>query len=224
MKVLIVEDEIKLLQNILSYLEEENYVCEGTGEFEDAMEKIYLYDYDCYVVDIMLGEENGLDLIKFLKEEKKEGGIIIISAKDSIEDKLIGLNLGSDDYLTKPFHLSELNARIKAVLRRNVNKGQNVLEFNEIKVNLDSEQVFVKEKKIDLTVKEFQLLFYFLINRNKVLRKQSIVEHLWKDDHDFSSYDFLYTHLTNLRKKLSDASCKDYINTIYGIGYRFIDE
>lgn len=224
MKVLIVEDEQKLLHNILTYLSNENFVCDGASNFSEAHDKICSNDYDCYVVDIMLGKENGLCLIDILKKLEKEGGIIIISAKDSLDDKLLGLDIGADDYLTKPFHLSELNARIKAILRRRQNKGFKKIVFNEITIDLDSHDVLISNIKTELTTKEYQLLKYFIINKSKIIRKQSIVEHLWPDEYDFTSYDFIYTHLTNLRKKLTQAKCRDYIKTIYGLGYKFSDE
>ncbi|MBN2820659.1 MAG: response regulator transcription factor [Bacteroidales bacterium] len=221
MKVLVIEDEQLLLQNILSYLAKENYICDSADNFNSAFEKIAFNDYDCYVVDIMLGDYNGLTLIENLKKANKEGGVIIISAKNSLDDRLNGLNIGADDYLTKPFHLSELNARIKAILRRRQNKGFKNLVFNEILIDLDSQDTFVNDVKLELTTKEFQLLKYFVINKNRVIKKQSIVDHLWSDEYNFSSYDFIYTHLTNLRKKLSNSGCKDYIRTIYGLGYKF---
>lgn len=224
MKVLVVEDEKQLLENVLSYLKNENYICHTAQTFDEAAEKILINDYDCYVIDIMLGEFNGLDLIEALKLANKEGGVIIISAKNSLNDKLTGLNIGADDYLTKPFHLSELNARIKAILRRRQNRGFKSLIFNEITISLDSIDVSVGGIDIELTTKEYQLLKYLVINRNKVVKKQSIVEHLWPDEFDFSSYDFIYTHLTNLRRKLTKAGCHDYIKTIYGLGYKFCDE
>ncbi|WP_303922447.1 response regulator transcription factor [Draconibacterium sediminis] len=221
MKVLIVEDEKGLLKNILAYLSGENYVCEATDNYDAALEKIYINEYDCFVIDIMLGANDGLKLIEEIKKRDNDGGVIIISAKNSLEDVLKGLNLGADDYLTKPFHLSELNARIKAILRRRVNKGYNTIQFKEIAIELNSEQVLVNEKPLNLTTKEYQLLLYLITNKGKVLSKQSIVDHLWPDEHDFYTYDFIYTHLANIRKKLSEAGCKNYVKTVYGIGYKF---
>lgn len=224
MKVLIIEDEKELRKNILSYLSNEHYMCESASDFGTAREKIYLNSYDCIIVDIMLPDGSGLDLLEKIKEKDKSTGIIIISAKNSLDDRLFGLEKGSDDYLTKPFHLSELNARIKAILRRRQVSGQNIIEANEIKIDLDKEEVFVYSQKVELTTKEFQLLYFFLLNKNRAIRKQSIVERLWPDEYDFNSYDFIYTHLTNLRKKLSIFGARDYIKTVYGIGYKFIDE
>ncbi|MDA3952990.1 MAG: response regulator transcription factor [Bacteroidales bacterium] len=224
MKVLIIEDEKELLSNILKYLGNENYICETASDYATADEKIFLNDYDCIIVDIMLPDGSGLDLLEQIKEKDKNTGIIIISAKNSLDDKLYGLEKGSDDYLTKPFHLSELNARIKAILRRRQTNGQNTIEVNEIKLNIDLEEVYVNGEKVDLTLKEYQMLYFFVLNKDKVIRKQSIVERLWPDEYDFNSYDFIYVHLTNLRKKLSAKGCKDYIKTVYGIGYKFLVE
>lgn len=224
MKVLIIEDEKELLSNILKYLSSENYICESASDYTTADEKIFVNEYDCIIVDIMLPDGSGLNLLEKIKEKDKNTGIIIISAKNSLDDKLYGLEKGSDDYLTKPFHLSELNARIKAILRRRQASGLNLIEVNEIIINMDSEEVFVNNKKVDLTLKEYQLLYFFVLNKNKVIRKQSIVERLWPDEYDFNSYDFIYVHLTNLRKKLTAQGCKDYIKTVYGIGYKFIIE
>lgn len=215
-----------------TYLESEGYVCETAGDYHKASEKIHLYNYDCVVVDITIPHGSGLQVIDELKKKKSEAGIIIVSAKNSVDDKILGLELGSDDYLTKPFHLSELNARIKALVRRKNFDASNELSLNEIKIDLTSRRVFVNpdgigtdEKEITLTTKEYELLLYFIANKNKVLTKNSIAEHLWGDDMDQSdSFDFIYTHIKNLRKKLLDKGCTDYIRTIYGIGYNFSTE
>lgn len=222
MKILIVEDEKELAGSMKNYLESEGYLCEVAADYEKASEKTELYNYDCVIVDITLPKGSGLDIIKELKEKRSEAGIIIVSAKNSVDDKIKGLELGSDDYLTKPFHLSELNARVKALIRRKNFDGTNEMKLNEIKIDLNSHAVFVKEEEIVLTQKEYDLLLYFISNKNKVVTKNSIAEHLWGDDSDQSdSYDFIYTHIKNLRKKLLDKGCEDYITTIYGIGYNF---
>ena len=222
MKILIVEDEKELAGSMKNYLESEGYLCEVAADYEKASEKAELYNYDCVIVDITLPKGSGLDIIKELKEKRSEAGIIIVSAKNSVDDKIKGLELGSDDYLTKPFHLSELNARVKALIRRKNFDGTNEMKLNEIKIHLTSHIVFVNEEEIVLTQKEYDLLLYFISNKNKVVTKNSIAEHLWGDDSDQSdSYDFIYTHIKNLRKKLLDKGCEDYITTIYGIGYNF---
>lgn len=222
MKVLLIEDEKELLDSMKTYLESEGYRCETANDYQKASEKIHSYDYDCVVVDITLPKGNGLQIIKELKERKSEAGIIIVSAKNSLDDKLKGLELGSDDYLTKPYHLSELNARIKAIVRRKNFDGKNELLMNEIKIDLLSRAVFVNEQTITLTTKEYDLLLFFIANKNKVITKNAIAEHLWGDDMDQNdSFDFIYTHIKNLRKKMLEKDAVDYIKTIYGIGYNF---
>lgn len=224
MKVLIIEDEPALQQSIQKYLEHQGYVCETVGDFVAGMEKVYAFNYDCVVVDIGLPFGSGLDIVKKLKEIESRSGIIIISARNALEDKLKGLELGSDDYLTKPFHLSELNARINAIIRRRNFGGSKIIQFQEIKLDPEAQRVTVNNKAVELTDKEYQLLEYFIANQRRVLTKAAIAEHIWGDEYDqVSNYDFIYTHIKNLRKKLIDAGCEDYIKTVYGTGYRFTD-
>ncbi len=222
MKILLIEDEKELAGSIIAYVQKENYICEAVMTYEDAKEKINLYQYDCIVVDITLPDGSGLEVIRELKKNKSDTGIIIISAKNSLEDKLTGLDIGADDYLTKPFHLSELNARIKSIIRRRNFSGASEISFNEIRVLPDQQEVFVNDIPVILTKKEFELLIYFLSNKERVLTKESIAEHLWGDEMDLAdSFDFIYTHIKNLRKKITEAGGKDYIQTVYGMGYKF---
>ncbi|MCE1188258.1 MAG: response regulator transcription factor [Ignavibacteria bacterium] len=222
MKVLVIEDETALLQDIKDYLESGSLVVETASDFRQAMLKISDYEYDCIVVDINLPHGSGFDIIKELKAQKSKAGIIIISARNSLDDKLTGLNTGSDDYLVKPFHLSELNARINSILRRRFFDGNNTLVFNEINIDLTAQTVKINSISLILTRKEFDLLVYFITNKNKVLSQAAIVEHLWQDEIELvDSYTFLYTHIRNLRKKLQDAGCKNYLKSIYGIGYKW---
>ena len=222
MKILLIEDELALSQAIEDYLRQEKYICEVVQTFTAAQEKINLYQYDCIVVDINLPDGTGLNIIRELKQIGSETGIIIISAKNSLTDKISGLETGADDYLTKPFHLSELNARIKSIIRRRSFSGQREIRFNEIEILPEMMEVKVNDEVIILTRKEYDLLIYFLSNKDRVLTRESIAEHLWGDDMDLAdSYDFLYTHIKNLRKKLIDKGCDDYIKTVYGIGYKF---
>ena len=224
MKILIVEDEVALRESIQKYLEHQGYVIEVVGDFTKGMEKISQYKYDCVVVDIGLPLGSGLNIVKELKEIESGTGIIIISAKNSLDDKLKGLELGSDDYLTKPFHLSELNARINAILRRRNFGGSKIIEFNEIKIDPEAQQVSVENKLVDLTEKEYHLIEYFVANKRRVLTKAAIAEHIWGDEYEtVTNYDFIYSHIKNLRKKLMDAGSEDYIKTVYGSGYRFTD-
>ncbi|MFY0255114.1 response regulator transcription factor [Chitinophaga sp. 30R24] len=222
MKVLIIEDEPALRSSIQDYLEQQGYICEVATDFKQAIYKVNEFDYDCIVADIGLPLGNGLDIVKELKLLESAAGIIIISAKDSLQDKLKGLELGADDYLTKPFHLSELNARINAILRRKNFDGNTVIHFNEISIKPHSKIVLVHQRSITLTGKEYQLLLYFIANQHRVVTKSALAGHLWGDEYDQAgSYDFIYTHIKNLRKKILEAGGEDYIKTVYGTGYRF---
>jgi len=222
MKLLLIEDEKELRQSIISYLSHEGYVCEVARNFSEGQEKINTYEYDCFIIDLMMPGGNGLDLIQEIKNKNIKGGIIIISAKNTLEDRIKGLDLGSDDYLTKPFHLSELNARLKSIVRRRQFDGNKDIIFNEIRLIPENHEVFVNDTRVTLTGKEFELLLFFISNKGRVLPKDSIAEHIWGDHMDQSnSFDFIYTHIKNMRRKLVDAGCKDYLNTVYGIGYKF---
>ncbi len=222
MKLLLIEDEKALADPIVNYLKQEGYICETAATFNAGSEKIALYQYDCILVDISLPGGNGLDLVNALKKAKTKSGIIIISAKNSVDDKIKGLDIGADDYLAKPFNLAELNSRIKSVLRRRNFEGDKEIVFNEIGIKPDDQVASVKNATLTLTKKEYDLLLFFIMNKNRVLTKETIAEHLWGDDMDSSdSYDFIYTHIKNLRKKLMDKGSADYIKTVYGMGYKF---
>jgi len=225
MKILVVEDEIEMQKSITQYLELEKNIVEVANDFNSAYEKIQVYEYDCVLLDITLPNGSGLDLIKTIKNSRPKTGIIIISAKNSFDDKIDGLNLGADDYLPKPFHLPELNARIKALIRRNNFDGVDVIVINEITLYPDERKVLINNNPINLTSKEFDLLVYFIANKNRVIQKNALVEHLWGDSADqFDNFDFIYNHVKNLRKKLLAVHCNDYIQSIYGIGYTFKTE
>lgn len=222
MKILLIEDEPELQKSIQQYLEMEGNVIELASDFRKALDKITIYDYDCILVDITLPYGSGLDLIKEIKFKKSKAGIIIISAKNSLDDKIYGLDLGADDYLPKPFHLSELNSRIKALFRRKNFDGNMEIVINEIKIFPDERLVLVHEKELILTTKEYDLLLYFIANKNRVVSKGALAEHLWGDNSDrLDNFDFIYNHVKNLRKKLLEKKCEDYLRTIYGIGYNF---
>ena len=222
MKILLIEDEQDLRRSIKQYLHQEGYVVESADDFVKANEKVSEYQYDCVLVDITLPKGNGLDIIKQLKKNNSKAGIIIISAKNSSDDKIVGLDLGADDYLAKPFNLAELNSRIKALIRRRNFDGSQTIVVNEISISPEERTVKVNNEAVNLTAKEYDLLMFFISNKNRVVSKNSIAEHLWGDDSDqMDSHDFIYVHLRNLRKKLAEKGCQDYVQTIYGIGYNF---
>ncbi len=224
MKILIVEDEKSLRESIRQYLDYQGYICETAETFRDAKEKILQFAYDCIIVDIGLPGGSGLGLVSTLKHLESKSGIIIISARNALDDRIKGLELGSDDYLTKPFHLSELNARVGAILRRRNFGGSRVIRFQEMALDTEARQVSVSDKAVDLTDKEYLLLEYLIANQRRVLTKQAIAEHIWGDEYaQAGEYDFIYTHIKNLRKKLMDAGSGDYIKTVHGTGYRLTD-
>ncbi len=224
MKVLIVEDEPALNKSMVEYLGSQHYLCESVRNYRAALDKIELYQYDCIVLDIMLPDGSGLELLKELKASNKMDGVIIISARNELDDKINGLRLGADDYLTKPFHLSELSMRIAAIIRRKSQQGNNLLQFGEISIDTLGRSVMVNNECIVLTRKEYELLVYFIVNKNRVLSKNAIAEHLWGDDMDMAdNYDFIYAHIKNLRKKLLQAGAGDYLQSVYGMGYKFAD-
>lgn len=222
MKLLIIEDEKELLDSIVRYFQGAKYICEVASTYRAALEKVDVYDYDCILLDINLPDGTGLEILRELKANNKMDGVLIISARNSIDDKITGLNLGADDYLTKPFHLPELAARVASIIRRKSFAGSSLIRLNEITIDTQAKSALVNNKPVDLTPKEFNLLLYFISNRGKVISKNAIAEHLWGDDMDIAdNFDFLYSHIKNLRKKLSDAGCTDYIQSVYSMGYKF---
>ena len=224
MKILIIEDEIELLIAICNYLTKENYICELAENFSKAHFKLSINEYDIILLDITLPDGNGLELLTTIKKHNTKSGVIILSARNSIDDKINGLDQGADDYLTKPFQLSELNSRIKALLRRRNYSGSDMVIFKEITIDTNSKRITINDQQIALTRKEYDILLYLVINQNRVLTKEAIAEHLWDDNIDLAdTYDFIYTHLNNIRKKIKGAGGTDYIKTLYGMGYKFTD-
>lgn len=222
MKILIIEDEENLRNNIATYLIQENYSCEVADDYQSAISKISGFDYDCILLDITLPDGNGLEILKTLKKENKTEGVIIISAKNSLDDKIEGLNLGADDYLPKPFHLPELSARIAAIIRRNHFNGNSKILLDNLIIDTVGKTVFVDDKLVDLTKMQYDLLLYFIVNKNRVLSKMAIAEHLSGDQAEYlDNYDVIYAHIKNLKKKISQFGGKDYIKSIYGMGYKF---
>ncbi|MGN6803577.1 MAG: response regulator transcription factor [Ginsengibacter sp.] len=223
MRILIIEDEKALSESIADYLAVHEYDCETVGDYHSAVQKLDYNSYDCILLDITLPGGDGLKILQQLKEDNKTEGVLIISAKNSLDDKIKGLNLGADDYLSKPFHLSELNARIAAIIRRKNFDGHNKIQFQNLEIDTGSKSVMVEKSPVDLTKKEYQLLLYFISNKKRVISKEAIAEHLWGSEMG-GNYDFIYTHIKNLRKKLMDAGEADYIKSVYGMGYKFTDQ
>lgn len=222
MKVLLIEDNLELASSISEFLAREGYICEVSYNIRDAQDKLISFQYDCVLLDIMLPDGNGLQILSFMRQERIQSSILILSAKNSLDDKVAGLEEGADDYLTKPFHLPELHARLRAIYRRKKLNGSNMITFNEISLNIDTLEAHVNGILLDMTRKEFDLLLYFIVNKNRVLSRQSIAAHLWGDYTDnLANFDFVYQHVKNIRKKISAAKGTDYIGTVYGLGYKF---
>lgn len=225
MKILIVEDEIEIAQSIIGYFKPNGVQCETAANYKDAINKIGMYDYDCILLDLTLPDGDGFTILKELKRNNKTEGVIIISAKENLETRIEGFNLGADDYLTKPFHLSELLVRMQALIRRKNFKGNNVVTFNEISIDIFAKTVSINDSLVDLTKKETDLLLFLIGNENKVLSKGAIAEHLSGDMADMlDNHDFVYAHIKNLKKKLTKAGSDDYIKTAYGLGYKWQNE
>jgi len=224
MKVLIIEDETELCDSIISFLKGEGHVCEAAGSCRAAQDKIAVFAYDLVLADLNLPDGSGIDIIRELRESKFPGGIIIISARDALDDRIAGLNTGADDYLIKPFHLAELNARVKSLMRRVLYKGDNRIVHHELVVLPDEHKAFVEEQELDLTRKEFDMLLFMVTNKDRVLSKEALAEHVWGDYIDSAdSFGFVYAHIKNLRKKLELLGVGKYLKTVYGVGYKFTD-
>lgn len=225
MKILIVEDDASLREIIQRSLEKERYVVESAADFLSALDKIEVYDYDCILLDIMLPGGSGLEVLQRIKELRKKENIIIISAKDSLEDKVAGLELGADDYLAKPFHLAELTARIRSVLRRKHRDGEAVIELGNVRLFPDIYQVWIDNVQIELSRKEFDILHYFMNRPRRMVNKQLLAESVWGDHIDqVDNFDFIYTQIKNLRKKLKEAGASVELKAVYGLGYKLTDE
>lgn len=224
MKILIVEDEHKLSDSIVTYLKSEKYLCEQAFDYNEALEKVRGYDYDCVLLDLMLPGGSGLDILRDIKRRNNPAGVIIVSEKDSLDDKVKGLEIGADDYLPKPFHLAELGMRVYAIIRRKEFGASNTLENNGIKINLLEKSVEANGRPVTLTKSEYDLLLFFIGKRNRVLSKGAIAEHLSGDFADMmDNFDFVYTHIKNLKAKLAQTGMPNCIQNVYGMGYKWIE-
>ena len=225
MKLLLIEDNKELAHDIRQFLSNAGIVVEWVGNLKDALDKVFVYQYDIAIIDLGLPDGNGLELIREIKKTELDIGILILTAKNSIDDKVEGLNLGADDYMTKPFHKAELNARIHSIIRKNKSNRSNILSIGDINVELLSRKTSMKETQLKLTKKEFDLLVYFMHNPNRILTKENIAEYLWGDHIDQAdSFDFVYNHIKNLRKKIVDAGGINCIHAMYGMGYKFVTD
>lgn len=224
MKILIVEDETDLISGFIAFSNQEKFLADVATTYREAAEKVFLYDYDCILLDINLPDGSGLKLLEELKAMNKNNGVIVVSARNSVDDKVQGLNLGADDYLTKPFHLSELSARIQAVIRRKKFDAPNLVLFSNLSVNLSERTVKAGESFINLTKKEYEILQHLIANTNRVITKNALAEYIWGDFVDSAdSFDFLFQHLKNLKKKLKQAGAQVEIRNIYGVGYQIAE-
>jgi DNA-binding response OmpR family regulator len=221
MKLLLIEDEAALAESVAEFLKQDSDDCDIATTYDEGITRVDLYDYDCILVDIMLPDGNGLDIIRHIKSNHDNTGILVISARDAVDDRVKGLELGADDYLTKPFHLAELNARIKAIVRRKQFDGQPVITYDLMQIHTDKKQVYIGNTEVLLTKTEYDLLLYLLANQERVVTRISLAEHLIGDDADhLDDFNFIYSHVKNLRRKITEAGGEDYLRAIYGIGYK----
>lgn len=225
MKILIIEDEAALRDTIAASLEQEQYIVETAHDYDSALEKTGIYEYDCILLDIGLPGGSGLSILEELKKENKNDGVIIISAKNSLDDKVTGLDLGADDYLPKPFHMAELLARVRSLFRRKKMEGRQWLVCGHAKIDADQRIVEINNEPLTLNRKEFDILLYMVVNKNRLVHKTALAEHVWGDHIDeANSFDFIYSQIKNLRRKLKETDAGFEIQAIYGVGYKLVAE
>ena len=225
MKILIIEDEKGMRETLETFFVQQKFVVETAHDFDSGLSKLSVYDYDCILLDITLPGGSGLDLLTEMKGMNKRESVIIISARDAIDDKVLGLELGADDYLPKPFHLAELNARVKSLIRRNQSGGDMSVSIENVKLLPEKRTVFVNDEELPLNRKEFDLLYYFMVNPDRLLNKTTLTEAVWGDNIDQADdLEFLYSQVKNLRRKLKTAGADVEIKAVYGFGYKLISE
>ena len=223
MKILVIEDEIKLQETIIEFLEKEKIIVESATNFSEAIDKITSFDYDCILLDMMLPDGDGMDVLRELKNLQKKTSVIILSAKDSVDDKVEGLLVGADDYLAKPFHFAELLARIKVAMRKNQQHGEEIISFKNLSIYPEDRRVFVNNEEIKLNRKEYDLLYYFMLRPERVFQKTMLAESVWGDHTEMAdNLDFIYSQIKNLRKKLKEANSEADLQAVYGVGYKLI--
>lgn len=223
MKILVIEDEIKLQETIVEFLENEKMIVESADNFQQALDKIISFDYDCILLDMMLPDGDGMTILKELKKLQKKTSVIILSAKDSVDDKVEGLLVGADDYLAKPFHFAELLARIKVAFRKNQQHGEDIISYKNISIYPDDRRVLVNQNEIKLNRKEYDLLFYFMLRPERVFQKTMLAESVWGDHIEMAdNLDFIYSQIKNIRKKLKEAGSEADFQAVYGIGYKLV--
>ncbi|MCW3092279.1 MAG: two component transcriptional regulator, winged helix family [Ferruginibacter sp.] len=223
MKLLVIEDEASLRRSIVDYFTQEDFLCEQAGTFQEGIQKADNFQYDCIILDINLPGGSGLKLLDYLRKDKKPEGIIIISARDAVEERITGLDLGADDYLTKPFHLSELYARVKALIRRKYTAGSNIMEFEKLQLDLSLKILTYNSLPISLTKNEYEVLLFLITNKNRVVSRQAIAEHIYGEQADnLASFDFVYSHVKNLKRKLKEKGAGDLLQAVYGLGYKIV--
>ncbi|GAB2531159.1 response regulator transcription factor [Rufibacter soli] len=221
MKILVIEDEPQMLETLVQSLQQEKYLVETATDYDSALDKVGVYAYDCILLDITLPGGSGLAILEELKKQLKTDGVIIVSAKDSVEDRIAGLELGADDYLSKPFHMAELHARVKSVLRRRKFEGQALVQLQNLTIDPEKHLVWVGEQEVVLNRKEFDILLYLVSNKDRLVSKTALAEHVWGDYIDQAdNYEFIYSQIKNLRKKLKDHGAGVEVQAVYGIGYK----
>jgi len=223
MKILIIEDEPELRKTVQSSLEASSHLVEYASDFSSGLRKTEDYTYDCILLDIMLPGGNGLDILREIRQRHPETSVIILSAKDAVDDKVAGLDLGADDYLAKPFHLAELHSRINSALRRRVRNGEDHITYKNLKIYPEDRTLKINEQEVPLNRKEYDMLYHFMVRPNKLLQKTTLAESIWGDDIDQAdSLDFIYSQVKNLRKKLKDNHSEADLQAVYGVGYKLV--